>query len=40
MHISIFDEIGLDYRIVKADSGNIGGDVSEEFIFLLIQVKI
>ena len=30
-YISIFDEIGLDYRIVKADSGNIGGDVSEEF---------
>ena len=27
-YISIFDEIGLDYRIVKADSGNIGGDVS------------
>ena len=33
-YISIFDEIGLDYRIVKADSGNIGGDVSEEFHIL------
>jgi prolyl-tRNA synthetase len=30
-YISTFDEIGLDYRIVKADAGNIGGDVSEEF---------
>ncbi|MBC87183.1 MAG: proline--tRNA ligase [Bdellovibrionaceae bacterium] len=26
-----FDRLGLDYRIVKADSGNIGGDKSEEF---------
>ena len=33
-YISIFDEIGLDYRIVKADSGNIGGDVNEEFHIL------
>ena len=33
-YISIFDEIVLDYRIVKADSGNIGGDVSEEFHIL------
>ena len=33
-YISIFNEIGLDYRIVKADSGNIGGDVSEEFHIL------
>ena len=33
-YISIFEEIGLDYRIVKADSGNIGGDVSEEFHIL------
>ena len=33
-YISIFDEIGLDYRIVKADSGNIGGDVSVEFHIL------
>ena len=33
-YISVFDEIGLDYRIVKADSGNIGGDVSEEFHIL------
>ena len=30
-YVSIFNEIGLDYRIVKADAGNIGGDVSEEF---------
>ena len=27
----IFDRIGLDYRIVSADSGSIGGDKSEEF---------
>ena len=30
-YISTFDDIGLDYRIVKADAGNIGCDVSEEF---------
>ena len=30
-YISTFNDIGLDYRIVKADAGNIGGDVSEEF---------
>ena len=30
-YVSIFNDIGLDYRIVKADAGNIGGDVSEEF---------
>ena len=30
-YVSTFDDIGLDYRIVKADAGNIGGDVSEEF---------
>ena len=30
-YISTFDDVGLDYRIVKADAGNIGGDVSEEF---------
>ena len=28
---NIFDSIGLDYRIVSADSGSIGGDKSEEF---------
>ena len=28
---NIFDRIGLDYRIVSADSGSIGGDKSEEF---------
>ena len=33
-YISIFNDIGLDYRIVKADAGNIGGDVSEEFHIL------
>ena len=27
----IFDSMGLDYRIVKADSGAIGGSDSEEF---------
>ena len=30
-YIFAFDKIGLDYRIVKADAGVIGGDVSEEF---------
>ena len=30
-YVSIFNDIGLDYRIVKADAGNIGGDISEEF---------
>ena len=30
-YIKIFDSIGLDYRIVKADSGAIGGSDSEEF---------
>ena len=28
---NIFDLIGLDYKIVSADSGTIGGDKSEEF---------
>jgi prolyl-tRNA synthetase len=27
----IFDEIGFNYKIVKADSGAIGGNMSEEF---------
>ncbi len=27
----IFKRLGLDYRVVKADSGAIGGDLSEEF---------
>ena len=27
----IFDRIGLDYRIVKADTGVMGGLLSEEF---------
>ena len=30
-YINIFDSLGLDYRIVKADSGAIGGSDSEEF---------
>ena len=30
-YIKIFDNIGLDYRVVKADSGAIGGSDSEEF---------
>ena len=30
-YITIFDSLGLDYRIVKADSGAIGGSDSEEF---------
>jgi prolyl-tRNA synthetase len=30
-YINIFDSLGLDYRIVTADSGNIGGSDSEEF---------
>ena len=30
-YIKVFNKIGLDYRIVKADSGAIGGSDSEEF---------
>ena len=30
-YINIFNSLGLDYRIVKADSGVIGGSDSEEF---------
>jgi len=30
-YINIFNSLGLDYRIVKADSGAIGGSDSEEF---------
>ena len=30
-YIKIFNSLGLDYRIVKADSGAIGGSDSEEF---------
>ena len=30
-YIDICDSLGLDYRIVKADSGAIGGSDSEEF---------
>lgn len=31
---AIFEKLGLNFRIVKADSGNIGGDLSEEFHLL------
>ena len=31
---NIFDRIGLNYRIVPADSGAIGGNLSEEFLVL------
>ena len=27
----IFDRLGLNYKVIKADSGNIGGSVSHEF---------
>ena len=30
----IFDRLGLRYRMVEADSGAIGGDVSHEFMVL------
>jgi len=30
-YINIFNQLGLEYRIVKADSGSIGGSESEEF---------
>ena len=30
----IFDRIGLEYRMVEADSGLIGGDFSHEFMVL------
>ena len=33
-YVSIFNELGLNYRVVKADAGNIGGDISEEFHIL------
>jgi prolyl-tRNA synthetase len=31
-YIKIFDRLGLDYRIVQADSGAMGGTDSEEFL--------
>ncbi len=31
VYIKIFDRLGLDYRVVQADSGAIGGSLSEEF---------
>lgn len=33
-YINIFDRLGLHYRIVGADSGQIGGSSSEEFMVL------
>ena len=30
-YCNIFDRLGLNYRVVAADSGSIGGDLSEEF---------
>ncbi|MCB0414120.1 MAG: proline--tRNA ligase [Bdellovibrionales bacterium] len=30
-YINIFSRVGVDFRMVKADSGNIGGNLSEEF---------
>ena len=33
-YVNIFQNLGLDYRIVKADSGAIGGSDSEEFHIL------
>ena len=33
-YVRIFDRLGLDYRIVAADTGAIGGSMSEEFLVL------
>ncbi len=33
-YVQIFTKLGLDFRVVKADSGNIGGNLSEEFQLL------
>ena len=33
-YVRIFDRIGLDYRVVEADVGAIGGSFSEEFLAL------
>ncbi|MDR2619648.1 MAG: proline--tRNA ligase [Propionibacteriaceae bacterium] len=33
-YIRIFDRLGFDYRIVKADAGAMGGSASEEFLAL------
>ena len=35
-YVNIFDSLGLDYRIVKANSGAIGGSDSEEFHVLAL----
>ena len=36
--VNILTSLGLDYRIEKADSGEIGGSVSEEFIVNEVEV--
>lgn len=33
-YCNIFNRLGLNYRIVQADSGQIGGNASEEFVVL------
>ena len=33
-YCTIFDKIGLNYRMVEADSGTIGGNLSHEFMVL------
>lgn len=33
-YVRIFDRLGMDYRVVVADSGNIGGNLSQEFHIL------
>lgn len=33
-YVNIFNRLGLDYRVVKADSGAIGGSLTEEFQIL------
>lgn len=33
-YVNIFERLGLDYRVVKADSGAIGGSLTEEFQIL------
>lgn len=30
-YVNVFNRLGLDFRVVMADSGSIGGEVSEEF---------
>ena len=33
-YINMFDRMGFDYRVVVADSGQIGGNASEEYMVL------